>query len=103
LPGIVPGVERQPLKKLAADEIALLKLLIDGARKPRKQDAGSNALQSPSRDLHQVSRLQGVHIEQAKGFKASLAEQTSLRTSERLSNPALRRELTKTLARAPPR
>ena len=25
--GIVPGVERQPLKKLAADEIALLKLL----------------------------------------------------------------------------
>jgi len=27
LAGIVPGVERQPLKKLAADEIALLKLL----------------------------------------------------------------------------
>jgi transposase len=25
--GIVPGVERQPLKKLAADETALLKLL----------------------------------------------------------------------------
>src|SRR3981081_4047562 len=25
--GIVPGVERQPLKKLAADEIALLKVL----------------------------------------------------------------------------
>src|SRR5258705_11862436 len=25
--GIVPGVERQPLKKLAVDEIALLKLL----------------------------------------------------------------------------
>src|SRR4249919_44648 len=25
--GIVPGVERQPLKKLAADEIALLQLL----------------------------------------------------------------------------
>ena len=25
--GLVPGVERQPLKKLAADEIALLKLL----------------------------------------------------------------------------
>jgi transposase len=25
--GIVPGVERQPLKKLAADEVALLKLL----------------------------------------------------------------------------
>src|SRR3979490_1973259 len=25
--GIVPGVERQPLKKLAADEIALLRLL----------------------------------------------------------------------------
>ena len=53
--GIVPGVERQPLKKLAADEIALLKLLHRGARKPRKQDAGSNALQSPSRLAGMVS------------------------------------------------
>src|SRR3979490_3050 len=42
--GIVPGVERQPLKKLAVDESALLKLLV---RRRRKQDAGSNALPSP--------------------------------------------------------
>jgi hypothetical protein len=41
--GIVPGVERQPLKKLAVDESALLKLL------NRWRDAGSNALPSPSR------------------------------------------------------
>jgi len=27
LPGIVPGIERQPLKKLDVDENALLKLL----------------------------------------------------------------------------
>ena len=30
--GIVPGVERQPLKKLAVDESALLKLLASLAR-----------------------------------------------------------------------
>ena len=53
--GVVPGVERQPLKKLAVDESALLKLCIDGARKPRKQDAGSNALQLPSRLAGMVS------------------------------------------------
>ena len=53
--GIVPGVERQPLKKLAADESTLLKLLIDGGRKRTKQDAGSNALQSPLRPAGTVS------------------------------------------------
>ena len=47
--GIVPGVERQPLKKLAVDESALLKLLIAGERKRRRQDTGSNASLSPSR------------------------------------------------------
>ena len=46
--GIVPGVERQPLKKFAADESALLKLL-HRWRKRRKQDAGSSALSSPSK------------------------------------------------------
>ena len=45
--GIVPGVERQPLKKLAVDESALLKLLNRCVRKRRKQDAGSNARPSP--------------------------------------------------------
>ena len=53
--GIVPGVERQPLKKLAVDESALLKLLIAGVRKRRKQDAGSNALPSPLRPAGTVS------------------------------------------------
>src|SRR5215813_8027699 len=47
--GIVPGIERQPLKKLAVDESALRGCCIDGGRKRRKQDAGSNALSLPSR------------------------------------------------------
>ena len=38
--GIVPGIERQPLKKLEVDE---------GERKRRSQDTGSNASRSPSR------------------------------------------------------
>ena len=50
--GIVPGVERQPLKKLAVDESALLKLLV---RRRRKQDAGSNALPSPLKPAGTVS------------------------------------------------
>ena len=37
--GIVPGVERQPVKKLAVDESC-----IDGGKKRRKRDAGSSAL-----------------------------------------------------------
>jgi len=47
--GIVPGVERQPLKKLAADEIALLKLLHRWREEAEKAGRRSNALQSPSR------------------------------------------------------
>ena len=47
--GIVPGVERSPLKKLAVDESALLKLLNRWREKRRKQDIGSNGLLSPSR------------------------------------------------------
>src|SRR6516164_9367041 len=47
--GIVPGVERQPLKKLAVDESALLKLLHRWREEGRRQDAGSSALRSPSR------------------------------------------------------
>ena len=42
--GIVPGVERQPLKKLAVDESALLKLLHRWRRKRRKQVAELSAL-----------------------------------------------------------
>ncbi len=41
--GIVPGVERQPLKKIKVDESTLLKLL------HRRQDTGSNASLWPSR------------------------------------------------------
>ena len=43
--GIVPGVERQPLKKLGIDQGALLHCCIDGERKRRGQATGSNALQ----------------------------------------------------------
>ena len=54
--GIVPGVERQPLKKLAVDESALLKLLNRWREEAeRKQDARSNALQLPSRPAGMVS------------------------------------------------
>jgi hypothetical protein len=42
--GIVPGVKRQPLKKLAVDESALLKLLHRWREGAEKRDAGSNAL-----------------------------------------------------------
>src|SRR5213592_4240564 len=52
--GIVPGVERQPLKKLAVDESALLKLL-NRWREEAEQDARSNALQLPSRPGGMVS------------------------------------------------
>ena len=52
---IVPRVERHPLKKLAPDAEALLRLYSAGGRKPRKQDAGSSALQSPSRPAATVS------------------------------------------------
>src|SRR3981189_2957308 len=40
--GIVPGVERQPLKKLAVDESALLKLLHRWREQARKQVAELN-------------------------------------------------------------
>jgi len=49
--GIVPGVERQPLKKLPADENAVLKLLNDGEQKRRRQAIGSSVLRSPSRPV----------------------------------------------------
>src|ERR1700758_3006299 len=52
---MVPSVERQPLKKLAIDENALLNYCIDGERKRRKQDARSNASQLPSRPAEMVS------------------------------------------------
>src|SRR5580704_18454893 len=51
--GIVPGVERSPLKKLAVDESA--SCCIDGARKRSRQDTGSNASLSPSRPVGTAS------------------------------------------------
>ena len=48
--GIVPGIERQPLKKLAVDESALLKLLHRWAR-------GSG--ESRTQDRARCSRLRG--------------------------------------------
>jgi hypothetical protein len=48
--GIVPGVERSPLKKLAVDE-SVAETSIAGGRKRRKQDIGSNGLLSPSRPV----------------------------------------------------
>ena len=42
--GIVPGVERQPLKKLAVDENTLLKLLDRWQEEAKKADARSSAL-----------------------------------------------------------
>src|SRR6202166_3897731 len=53
--GIVSGVERQPLKKLAVDESALLNLLNRWRVEQRKQGARSSALQLPSRPAGTVS------------------------------------------------
>ena len=47
--GIVPGVERQPLKKLAVDESALLKLLHRWREEAEKAGRRIERLQSPSR------------------------------------------------------
>ena len=44
--GIVPGIERSPLKKLAVDE---------SARKRSRQDTGSNASLWPSRPVGTAS------------------------------------------------
>ena len=46
--GVVPGVERQPLKRLAADEAALVKLLAPSRTKPAGPGARSNAWSSVS-------------------------------------------------------
>jgi transposase len=53
--GIVPGVERQPLKKLAVDESALLKLLHRWREEAAKQGIGSSASRSLSRPAVTVS------------------------------------------------
>ena len=42
--GIVPGLERHPLKKLAVDERSLLRLLKRGEMRQSEQAAGSSAL-----------------------------------------------------------
>ena len=47
--GIVPGIERDPLKKLVPDEEALLKLLHRCVMKPSRPAAPSRALSLPSR------------------------------------------------------
>src|SRR6476620_1308923 len=52
--GIVPGVERRPLKKLAVDESALLNLL-NRWRVEAEKGARSSALQLPSRPAGTVS------------------------------------------------
>jgi transposase len=47
--GIIPGVRRQPLKKLAADENELLELLGRWRTEAEKAGTRSTALSSPSR------------------------------------------------------
>ena len=53
--GIVPGVERQPSKKLEVDENALLKLLNRWREEAQKAGHGSNASRSLSRPAVTVS------------------------------------------------
>src|SRR4051812_50062460 len=45
--GVVPGIERQPLKKLAPDQDALLKLSTAGAQRRVRPAGGSRALPVP--------------------------------------------------------
>ena len=52
---VVPGVQRQPLKKLAVDESALLKLLHRWREEAEKAGHKINALQLPSRPAEMVS------------------------------------------------
>ncbi len=68
--GIVPGVERQPLKKLAVDESALLKLLHRWREEAEKAGHGSNASLSPSRPAATAS-----------GWRAGSGHATSRPTS----------------------
>jgi transposase len=53
--GIVPGVERQPLKKLAVDESALLNLLNRWRVEAEKAGRKIERLQLPSRSAGTVS------------------------------------------------
>src|SRR5215204_1177232 len=52
--GLVPGVVRQPAKKLGADEHELLKLIHAGVRRRLARDARSTASASPSRQAGTV-------------------------------------------------
>ena len=59
--GIVPGVERQPLKKLAADEIALLKLLHrwrEEAEKAGRRIERTAVAFEAGRDAHRIGGWQ---------------------------------------------
>src|SRR5215468_12007413 len=53
--GIVPGVERQPLKKLAADENELLNFSSDGEQRRRRPGTRSIVLLWPSRPVGTAS------------------------------------------------
>ena len=76
--GIVPGIERQPLKKLAVDESALLRLLHRWREETRKQDAGSNALSLPSRPAVTAS---GWHWLKARSIEAHVIHAASVAVS----------------------
>ena len=47
--GIVPGIERQSLKKLTADQMDCCSFCIVGGRKPRRLDTRSSGSPSPMR------------------------------------------------------
>src|ERR1700724_885476 len=74
--GIVPGVERQPLKKLAADEIALLKLLHrwreEAEKAGRRIERTAVANGAPSDHLHAaVYRLSAIQLSVASHFRVA--------------------------------
>src|SRR5207244_3923492 len=57
--GIVPGINRQPLKKLAADEATLLQLLYRGGTKRPRQAARSIGSRWPTKPAGTASGWHG--------------------------------------------
>ena len=79
--GIVPGIERQPLKKLAPDEHALLALLQRWRGEAERRGAQSRASLSPSRPAATAS-----------GWRAGCGRTASRRTSSMPTSVAVSRE-----------
>jgi hypothetical protein len=87
---VVPGIERQPLKKINADEEAVLKLL--GATKPARRGARSSASSSLMRPDATASSWHAGCGHAMSGLTSSI-----LRASRCRANTGARRLIASTL------